>query len=93
MIIRNQQLLAVDNIFKTDIVILWKSENPVSIHMSFEKIKTLNSDQCSYGFPDSKLAFWWGIIHLVCTQNFPRNEYFLPPDTHTYMRVSGVKKC
>ena len=47
MIIRNQQLLAVDYIFKTDIVILWKSENPVSIHMSFEKIKTLNSDQCS----------------------------------------------
>ena len=25
--------------------------------------------------------------------NFPKNEHFLPPDTHTYVRVSGEKKC
>ena len=24
-----------------------------------------------------------GIIHLVCTQNFPKNYYFLLPHTHT----------
>ena len=24
--------------------------------------------------------------------NFPKNEYFLPPDTHTYVCVSGGKK-
>ena len=25
------------------------------------------------------------------TPNFPLNEHFLPPDTHTYMYVSGGK--
>ena len=34
-----------------------------------------------------------GIINLVRTQNFPKNYYFLPPDTHTYVYVSGGKKC
>ena len=33
------------------------------------------------------------VIHLVRTQNFPKNEHFLPPDTHTYLCVSGDKKC
>ena len=27
------------------------------------------------------------------TPNFPKNEYFLLPDTHTYVCVSGDKKC
>ena len=27
------------------------------------------------------------------TPNFPKNEHFLPPDTDTYVCVSGVKKC
>ena len=27
------------------------------------------------------------------TQNFPKNEHFLPPDMHTYVCVSGGKKC
>ena len=26
------------------------------------------------------------------TQNFPKNEHFLPPDMHTYVCVSGGKK-
>ena len=30
--------------------------------------------------------------HLV-GQNFPKNEHILPPDTHTYVCISGVKKC
>ena len=30
------------------------------------------------------------VIHLVRTQNFLKNEHFLPPDTHTYMCVSEV---
>ena len=25
--------------------------------------------------------------------NFPKTEHFLPPDTHTYVCVSGFKKC
>ena len=33
-----------------------------------------------------------GIIHLVCLQNIPKDLYFLPPDTQTYVCVSGVKK-
>ena len=27
------------------------------------------------------------------TPNFPKNEHFSPPDTDTYVCVSGVKKC
>ena len=35
-----------------------------------------------------------GIIHLVRTENFPKNYHFLPPDTHTYVRVlTDGKKC
>ena len=34
---------------------------------------------------------WIGIIHLVRTQNFPKN--FIPRDTHTNMCVSGAEKC
>ena len=26
-------------------------------------------------------------------QNFRKNKHFLPPDTHTYVCVSGGKKC
>ena len=27
------------------------------------------------------------------TPNFPKNEHFLPPDTHKYVCVAGDKKC
>ena len=30
------------------------------------------------------------VIHLVRAQNFPKNYYFLPPDTHRYVCVSEV---
>ena len=33
-----------------------------------------------------------GITHLVCMQNFPKDQNFLPPDTHTYLCVSEGKK-
>ena len=34
----------------------------------------------------------YGIIHLVRTENFPKNQHFLPPDTHTYVRAyQGVR--
>ena len=32
------------------------------------------------------------LIHLMCTQNFPWNKHFLPPDTHTYLWKSESKK-
>ena len=35
----------------------------------------------------------YGIIHLVSSQNFPKNWHFLLPDTHTYVSVSQGKKC
>ena len=38
-------------------------------------------------------AFQYGIIHLIHTQNFPKNEHLLLPDTQTYVCVSNVKKC
>ena len=31
-----------------------------------------------------------GIIHLVRTQDFPENFYFLPPDMHAYQEVRNV---
>ena len=34
-----------------------------------------------------------GVIHLVSTQNFPKNSNFLTPDTHTHLSVSDGKKC
>ena len=34
-----------------------------------------------------------GVSRKQSTSNFPKNEHFLPPDTHTYMCVSGDKKC
>ena len=32
-----------------------------------------------------------GIIHLVRTQNFLKNYYFLPPDTCTYQWVRNIR--
>ena len=29
----------------------------------------------------------YGIIYLVRKQSFPKNQLFLPPDTHTYLCV------
>ena len=34
-----------------------------------------------------------GVSRKQSTSNFPKIEHFLPPDTHTYMRLSGDKKC
>ena len=34
-----------------------------------------------------------GITRKQITPNFPRSKYFLPPDTHTHVCVSGGKKC
>ena len=33
------------------------------------------------------------IIHLLRSQNFPKNLHFLPLGTHTYVCVSSGKKC
>ena len=32
------------------------------------------------------------VTKIQSTPNFPKNERFLPPDTHTYVCVSGGKK-
>ena len=34
-----------------------------------------------------------GVSRKQSTPNFPKNEHFLPPDTHMYVWVSGSKKC
>ena len=33
------------------------------------------------------------ITRKESTPNFPKNEHFLSPDMHTYVCVSGGKKC
>ena len=40
-----------------------------------------------------EIVRWQGTIHLVSTENFPKNQHFLPSDTHTYVCISGGKKC
>ena len=32
------------------------------------------------------------IIHLVHTQNFPKNKHFLPTNMHMFICVSGTEK-
>ena len=34
-------------------------------------------------YSSHNLCILLGVIHLVRTQNFPKNQYFLPPDTYT----------
>ena len=34
-----------------------------------------------------------GVSRKQSTPNFSKNEHFLPPDTYTYVCVSGGKKC
>ena len=34
-----------------------------------------------------------GVSKKQSTPKFPKNKHFLPPDTHTYVCVSGGKKC
>ena len=34
-----------------------------------------------------------GVLRKQSTRNFPKNEHLLPPDTQTYVCVSGGKKC
>ena len=34
-----------------------------------------------------------GVSRKQSTPNFPKNEHFVPPDMHTYVCVSGGKKC
>ena len=36
-------------------------------------------------------CFLQGLIHLVRTQTLPKNQYFLPSDTHTYMYIPRGK--
>ena len=34
-----------------------------------------------------------GVSRKQSLPNFPKNKHFLPPDTHTYVCVTGGKKC
>ena len=35
----------------------------------------------------------YGVIHLVCMQNFQRKYHFWHPETQPYVCVTGGKKC
>ena len=39
------------------------------------------------------MSFKTGILRKQRVPNFPKNEHFSPAFSHTYMCVSGVKKC
>ena len=52
--------------------------------------KTKTKTTPSFGIYDT---IYREIIHLVRSQNFPKNYYFLPLDTRTNVRVSRDKKC
>ena len=50
-----------------------------------------------YGFGIASATDIWqpiiGIIHLVCSQNFSKKYYFLPPDMYMHVCVSEGEKC
>ena len=56
-----------------------------------EQQVALPSDWISY--PRDSPNITQEIIDLVRTQNFPKNQHFLPPDTYTYVRCvyQGVR--
>ena len=62
----------------------------------FVSLKSLNlklSHKCKNGHIQECFIWSLGIIHLVRTQYFPKNEHIWPPDTHIYVCVSVGKKC
>ena len=36
-------------------------------------------------------SYYHGIIHLVGSQNFPKNYRCLTPDTYTYVCITGIR--
>ena len=44
-------------------------------------------------YVNPKKVLLFGIIHLVRTQNFPKNNISYPPDRHTCVYVTRDKKC
>ena len=52
-----------------------------------------NFQNHTFGIQLLKQPLFTNFIHLVHTQNFPKDQPFLPPDTHTHVCVSGGKKC
>ena len=59
---------------------LFASARPCKVH---KKIVTV---ECSK-------VLVLGVINLVLMQKFPKKQHLLPPDTRTYVCVSGGKKC
>ena len=49
----------------------------------------------SLGKFDVRITTWGplGIIHSLRSKSFPKNWNLLPPNVHTYVCVSGSKKC
>ena len=46
----------------------------------------------SINFTDSNPTQWQDRKGLIDSESFPKNHYFLPPDRHTYVFVSGGQK-
>ena len=62
-------------------------------YTAFYDYKIYNVSLSGLGPSQKTHVFIIGITHLVRTQHFQKNQHFLPADMHTYLCVSGVKKC
>ena len=72
-------------------------KNQVSIQLfpnSFTKVLvTLSFFKKIVGNRAKKANLKTGVKRKQSMSNFPKNNYFLPPDTHTYVCVSESEKC
>ena len=78
--------LAITKDFTKEVQInLFMTSMPCDRQRKRPKIMVLYlGKKCTY----QKLSTTWGIIHLKRTQNFPKNEHFLPFDAQTYFFVT-----
>ena len=72
---------------------LWKQEN---ITFTLKNLKSATGYLRINGMLEKMQDFeshsiW--VNDLVCMANFLKNWHFLPPDMHTHVCVTGVKKC
>ena len=61
---------------------IWLFENIAALWFSFKIPVNFQSRLEESSFTKFLNSTSVGIIHLVRTQDFPKNQHFLPPDTH-----------
>ena len=77
-----------DSLFWSESTDAWTYANYTSNRMVWLQYIKLNQVKCSL-----MISYLLRIIDLVRTRNFPKNQHFLIPDTHTNVCISGGMTC